>query len=93
MTWLNTPLEQVSRARTCSIGRLRAAWSQALSGQNDKFPGCGVVLQRQASGGEPFHEGVDRYLAINQGRQVDRLFQGCRGGTRPPGEDLGAQDA
>ena len=81
------PREVIAGARHLSRG-------DVLSSQNDEFPRSGIVIQSQARRGEPFNEGVDRYLAVDESRQVDRrLLQGHLGGTRPPGKDLGAQDA
>lgn len=63
------------------------------SSKDEKSTRGGIVLQHQARGGKPFDQGVDRYLTINESRQIHRRLQCCDRSTRSPWEDRCTHDA
>jgi hypothetical protein len=59
-----------------------------LSSEDVKFTRGGIALQHQARRGKPFHQGVDRYLTIDESSQIHRRLQCCDRSTRSPWDDL-----
>ena len=82
-------------ARGCAIYRkVGSAFSgNVLASEDDKFPRDGIVLHLQARPGKPFDQGVDRHLAVDESREINRGLQCCNRGTRSPWDDLCTHDA
>ena len=64
-----------------------------LSSDDEKFPRSRIALQPQARRGKTFDQSVDRYLAIDECRQIHRRLQCCCRVTRSPWDDLCTHDA
>ena len=73
--------------------RPSASGGKPLSSEDEKFTRGRIALQQQARRRKSFGQGVDRYLAIDESRQIHRLLQCCDRGTRSPWDDRCTHDA